>query len=111
MLPYVAEQHVVAELPQLGNELVHRRFLLSHVSISSCKDLAANEHPRAKPRQHATFSGPTEWSRGSGQAKGVSGCCEASPTWRHRLVRPQEGAHLVDRLLEQVLRLSPRKYR
>jgi hypothetical protein len=35
MLPYIAEQHVVAELPQLGNELVHRRFLLSHVSISS----------------------------------------------------------------------------
>src|SRR5438094_10417637 len=49
--------------------------------------------------------------RGSGQTKGVSGCCAASPTWRHRLVRPQEGAHLVDRLLEQVLRLSPRKYR
>src|SRR5437016_9810589 len=36
MFPYVAEQHVVPELPQLGNELVHRRFLLSHVSISSC---------------------------------------------------------------------------
>jgi hypothetical protein len=36
MLPYVAEQHVVAELPQLGNELVHRWFFLRHVSISSC---------------------------------------------------------------------------
>src|SRR5215470_3651440 len=36
MLPYIAEQHVVAELPQLGNELVHRRLLLSHVSISWC---------------------------------------------------------------------------
>src|SRR6266478_5393437 len=34
MLPYVAEQHVVTELPQLGNELVHGRLLLSHVSIS-----------------------------------------------------------------------------
>src|SRR5947208_8738116 len=29
MLPYVAEQHVVTELPQLGNELVHGRLLLS----------------------------------------------------------------------------------
>jgi hypothetical protein len=37
----------------------------------------------------------------------VDGECEASPTWRRRLVRPQEGPHLVDRLLEQVLRLSP----
>jgi hypothetical protein len=27
VLPHVAEQHVVAELPQLGNELVHRRLL------------------------------------------------------------------------------------
>src|SRR5258705_8823144 len=35
MLPYVAEQHVVAELPQLGNEFVHGWFFLRHVSISS----------------------------------------------------------------------------
>src|SRR2546426_4347481 len=82
-----------------------------HARMRTRNDLAANEHPGAKPQQHATFSGPTEWSRWSGQTKGVSGCCEASPTWRHRLVRPQEGAHLVDRLLEQVLRLSPGKYR
>src|SRR5262249_19175988 len=37
VFPNVAEQHVVAELPKLGNELVYRRFLLSHLSISSSR--------------------------------------------------------------------------
>src|SRR5258705_6592853 len=41
MLPYVAEQHVVAELPQLGNEFVHGRCFLRHVSISSCMSRVA----------------------------------------------------------------------
>src|SRR6185503_18383406 len=46
MLPYVAEQYVVAELSQLGNEFVHRWFLLRHVSISSCMVALAKADPR-----------------------------------------------------------------
>jgi hypothetical protein len=48
MLPYVAEQHVVAELPQLGNEFVHRWLFLRHVSISSRVALAMAELPNAR---------------------------------------------------------------
>jgi hypothetical protein len=48
MLPYVAEQDVVAELPQLGNELVHRWFFLRHVSISSRVAVAMADLPKTR---------------------------------------------------------------
>src|SRR5918996_2890134 len=57
MFPYVAEQHVVAELSQLGNELVHRRFLLSHVSISSCMGRDGDSGSQAA-RPYAITEGP-----------------------------------------------------
>jgi hypothetical protein len=48
MLPHVAEQHVVAELPQLGNEFIHRWLLLRHVSISSRVALAMADLPNTR---------------------------------------------------------------
>src|SRR5258705_9948125 len=71
MLPYVAEQHVVAELPQLGNEFVHRWFFLRHVSISSCMghvgDGGSPEHSMARSESSLPDeSGQGSWSGGVG---------------------------------------------
>src|SRR5262249_20591271 len=72
MLPYVAEQDVVAKLPELGNELVHRRLFLSHGSISSCMGRDGDEEQRyhriADPAFHRVIPAdwlPRSWRTGS----------------------------------------------
>src|SRR5258707_6486564 len=65
MLPYVAEQHVVAELPQLGDEFVHRWFFRRHVSISSCMGRVGEGGSREQSMARSESSLPDESGQGS----------------------------------------------
>src|SRR5439155_5052630 len=108
-MPSVSRPSTAARAPAARSVPEHAIATVS-AWFTSAFALSTTTGGRSSTRSPATKA-PSVTASGIRVIGHLGAVRDDSATGRHRLVRPQKRAHLVDRLLEQVLRLSPGKYR